>query len=62
MISHKRKAFLKKNAYTPITDSLCYTAEINTHCKSTILQKKNIYEHLNPVPLLTYVEGMQDFF
>ena len=29
-INHNRKAYLKKNVYIYITESLCYTAKINT--------------------------------
>ena len=29
---------IKRNVYVCITESLCCTTEINTHCKSTVLQ------------------------
>jgi len=39
MINHNGKEY-KKNAYLCKTESLCYTTEINTTCKSAILQFK----------------------
>ena len=41
MINHNGKEYLKKNVHVSINESLCYTAEIKPHFKSTILQFKN---------------------
>ena len=42
---------MKKNVYICITESLCYTVEINTHCKTPILQQ-NKFKKPWPVKLL----------
>ena len=53
---------LKKNIYihTYIYESLCCAAEINTHCKSTILQFKKKQTNKNNKPIKHYAPSLMD--
>ena len=48
VINHNGKEYKKECicVYIFITESLCYIAEINKHCKSTILQQNKFLKNL----------------
>ena len=43
----KKTVYEKQNVYTYVTGSLCRTAELTEHCRSTVKQKLKKKKHCN---------------